>query len=51
MGVIDAVPVAHRIRAPVTGYNYDAANDEQRRILAANPHLVAADAMQILQVF
>jgi hypothetical protein len=51
MGVIDAVPVAHRIRAPVTGYNYDAANAEMSRVLAANPHLEAADAMQILQVF
>jgi hypothetical protein len=51
MGIIDAVPVAHRIRAPVTGYNYDAANAEMQRILATNPHLKAVDAMQILQVF
>jgi hypothetical protein len=51
MGIVDAVPVAHRIRAPVTGYNYDAANGEMRRVLASNPHLKAAEAMQILQVF
>ena len=51
MGIIDAVPVAHRIRAPITGYNSDAAKDERRRVLAANPHLNAAEAMQILQVF
>jgi hypothetical protein len=51
MGVIDAAPVAHRIRAPVTGYNYEAACAEQERIMAAEPSLKFGEAFQILEVF
>ncbi len=51
MGIVDAAPVAHRIRAPVTGYNYEAACAEQRRIMAAEPSLTTADAFHILEVF
>ncbi len=51
MGIIDAVPVAHRIRAPVTGYNYEAACAEQDRVRAGEASLMVAEAFQILEVF
>jgi hypothetical protein len=51
MGIIDAVPVAHRIRKPVAGYNYDSATAEEQRLLASEPHLKPMDAFQILQVY
>jgi hypothetical protein len=51
MGIIDAVPVAHRLRAPVSGYNYETARAEMERTLAREPSLATAEAFHILEVF
>lgn len=51
MGIIDAVPVAHRIRKPVAGYDYANATAEAERLFASEPHLKPMDAFQILQVY
>jgi hypothetical protein len=51
MGIIDAVPVAHRMRKPVTGYDYTGARREMARTLALEPHLSPEDAFRIVQVF
>jgi len=39
LGIIDSVPVAHRLRPPVTGYTHAAANAAMERLLATEPHL------------
>jgi hypothetical protein len=51
MGIIDAVPVAHRIRPPVTGYNYETAVAESEALFAREPHLTAMEAFQVLRVY
>jgi hypothetical protein len=51
MGIVDAAPVAHRIRPPATEYDYAAANAEQGRLIAAEPSLTMREAFQVLEVF
>lgn len=51
LGIIDAVPVAHRLRKPVTGYKWEEANAEQQRLLATYPHYTAEQAFRILEVY
>jgi len=51
VGIIDAVPIAHRIREPVSGYNFENAKGEMRRLLAANAHYSPREAFKILEIF
>lgn len=51
MGIIDAVPVAHRIRKPASGYYRTDALHEMDQTLAGEPHLDASEAFRVLQVF
>ena len=49
MGIIDATPVAHRMRKPVAGYDHGDAAQEMFRRLAAHPHLSRDDAFTIIE--
>jgi hypothetical protein len=49
LGIIDSVPVAHRIRKPTTNYVHAEADREMTRTLAASPHLTYQQAFQIVE--
>ena len=49
LGIIDSVPVAHRIRKPTANYVHAEADREMARTLAANPHLTYQQAFQIVE--
>jgi hypothetical protein len=51
MGIIDAVPVAHRLRKPVTGYDHEGASRAMFQRLAARPHLSPARAFTVLEAY
>lgn len=51
MGIVDAVPVTHKIRKPVACYSYDEANAAQHAFLAAREHLPSYKAFSILNVY
>jgi hypothetical protein len=47
MGVVDAVAVAHKLRPPVTNYDYNEAKATMESYLAQRPHLSKKDAFFI----
>jgi hypothetical protein len=49
MGIIDSVPVAHRIRKPMANYAHAEADREMAHTLAANRHLTYQQAFQIVE--
>ena len=51
LGIVDAAPVRHSLRKPVTGYSWDTANDQQQKYLASRPHLSKLDAFRILESY
>ena len=51
MGIIDAVPVAHRMRRSVTGYDHEAASRAMFALLAAHPHLPRDQAFTVLEAY
>jgi hypothetical protein len=51
MGIIDSVPIAHRIRKPTTNYRHEDAHREMAWTLATNRHLTHQDAFQIVESF
>ncbi len=51
MGIIDAVPVAHRLRKPVTGYDHEGASQAMFRRLAAHPHVPRDQAFTVLEAY
>lgn len=51
MGIIDSVPVAHRIRKSTTNYVHEIAHREMASTLAANKHLTHQEAFQIVESF
>ena len=51
MGIIDAVPVAHRLRKPVTGYDHDGASRAMFQRLAGHPHLPRDQAFTVLEAY
>jgi len=51
LGIIDSVPVAHRIRKPTANYLHAEADREMARTLAANPHLTYQQAFQIVECY
>ncbi|WP_419757429.1 hypothetical protein [Acidisoma sp.] len=51
MGIIDAVPVAHRMRKPVTGYDHGGASRAMFQLMAAHPHLPREQAFTVLEAY
>lgn len=51
MGIIDACPVLHDLRKPVSYYSHAAAADAMRAYLDARPHLPASAAFRIVQSY
>lgn len=51
LGIIDAAPVAHRIRRPAANYERARAERDMRQVLAAEAHLSAAEAFTILEIY
>jgi hypothetical protein len=51
MGIVDACPVAHNLRKPVTNYSWDRAKAEMDALLARRPHLDPADSFMIVKSF
>ena len=51
MGIIDRVPVAHRLRKPVTGYDHEGASRAMFQLLAAHPHLSRDQAFTVLEAY
>ncbi len=51
LGIVDAVPVAHRLRKPVANYDYSSADRTQHAFLSTRPHLTKAQAYSIVEAF
>lgn len=51
MGIVDAVPVAHRLRPPVAGYSYEHAMREMSANLSRDRHLGRDEAFTILEAW
>jgi hypothetical protein len=51
MGIIDAVPIAHRLRKPVRNYSYSVADKSMKRLLSANEHLAPKEAFRIVESY
>lgn len=51
MGIVDATPVAHRLRKPVAGYDHGDAAREMFGRLAAHRHLSRDEAFTILEAY
>jgi hypothetical protein len=51
LGIVDATPVAHRIRKSVTHYGLDHATAEMERFLAARPHVTRSEAFTVLEAY
>jgi len=51
MGIVDAVPVAHRIRPPAVGYDSGDAQRTMSWALAAHPHLTRDEAFTVLEAY
>lgn len=51
MGIVDSVPVAHRLRPPVSAYSYEAARAEMADTLSRRRHLSAEDAFAIVEAW
>jgi hypothetical protein len=50
MGIIDALPVDHSMRPPVTGYSWEVANAERDQLLAKFDHLTYDECFHVLEV-
>lgn len=51
MGVIDAVPVRHALRKPVTQYDYDDTKNAMSRFLQERKHLTPGEAFVTLETY
>jgi hypothetical protein len=51
LGIIDSVPMAHRLRPQVSGYNIDSALSEFETTLAREQHLTMDEAFTVLEVY
>lgn len=51
MGIVDATPVAHRLRKPVSNYSFQEARAAMRAFLARRPHLSKHEAFSILEAY
>jgi hypothetical protein len=51
MGIVDAVPVSHKLRASVTNYLHSDAELQMKKYLAGRPHLKPEEAFYIVESF
>jgi hypothetical protein len=51
LGIVDALPIAHRMRKPVANYDYTSADRTQQAFLAKRPHLTKAEAYSIVEAY
>jgi hypothetical protein len=51
IGILDAVPLAHRLRPQVSGYDAEAALRQYRAILARGEHLSMDEAFTVLETY
>ncbi len=51
MGIVDATPVVHDLRPPVTFYSFDGAKEGMETLLATHPHLTRAQAFSIVEAY
>ena len=51
LGIVDATPIAHRLRKPVENYDHSVADRAQREYLSLRPHLSKADAFTIVEAY
>lgn len=51
MGIIDAVPMAHRIRRSALSYSYDQAHQSMYRLMANQAHLTMDQAFTVLEAY
>lgn len=49
MGIIDATPVAHKLRPPVQTYDHSEAVSQMRAYLSDKPHLLPEEAMVVIE--
>lgn len=48
LGIVDAVPVGHRLRAPLANYSWDEADAGRRRLLESTAHRPTEDCFRVL---
>lgn len=51
MGIVDATPVAHRMRRPLSGYDHGPADRAMSERLAACPHLAPERAFTVVEAY
>lgn len=51
MGIVDAVPVAHRLRKPVAYYLHSDAHQGMQNLLRKRPHLLPAEAFTVREIY
>lgn len=51
LGIVDATPVRHALRKPVSGYDYDETNRAMKDFLDRHEHLAHADAFLALETY
>lgn len=51
LGIIDATPVRHALRKPVSGYSYDETNQAMKAFLERHEHLAHADAFVATETY
>jgi len=51
MGIVDALPVRHKLRKPVANYVHSDAEAQMKKYLAARPHLAPEEAFYIVESF
>ncbi|HTI02062.1 MAG TPA: hypothetical protein VL752_14030, partial [Acidisoma sp.] len=51
LGIVDASPIAHRLRRPVTGYDHDGAARAMADRLASRRHLPPSLAFSVIEAY
>lgn len=51
LGIVDAVPVAHRLRKPVAHYSFNTAHDEMTNYLKERKHLTRDEAFRVMEKY
>jgi hypothetical protein len=51
IGIVDATPVAHNLRKPVTHYDHESASRSMQAFLSRHPHLAPQEAFVILEAY
>ncbi len=51
MGVVDAIPVRHKLRKPVANYVHSDSNKQMRNYLGSRPHLKPEEAFYIVESY